>query len=166
MIVRIKKDRHYRSNYLLRPFKFGREWSREYVVAFDDSARYELTDNKTQVNKLLGVGQMFHHWNSVRIGWRYRNEKIELFLYKYTNGQRLYFHVCSAAIGEEIPVLVNYTIKGKKASYRLKIGNIVSFYEWEIERWFERIPFLYECFPYFGGVMPAPQEIKIKINKQ
>lgn len=165
MIVRIKKDRHYRSNYILRPFKIGRTWEKHYTVVFDDSTRYELEENKTQVNKLVGVGHLFHHFNSVRIGWRYHEGVVELFAYRYQNGQRTYFRLLDVKIGESVDIRIEYKIKGGKAEYLMQVGNIVSHYSWRIDKWWQCIPFVYECFPYFGGIMPSPQNISINIIK-
>lgn len=165
MIVRIKKNRHYRSNYILRPFRIGRTWERRYTVVFDDSARYELEDNKTQVNKLVGVGHLFHHFNSVRVGWRYREGVVELFMYRYQNGQRTYFRLIDVKIGESVNVRIEYKTKGGKAEYLMQIGHIISHHEWTIEKWWQRIPLLYECFPYFGGIVKAPHDINILINE-
>lgn len=167
MIVRIKKGHHYRSNRLLTAWKIGFTWSRTYEVTFDNSCRYTLEENKTQVNKLLGVGQLHHHFNSIRVGWRWSElyNAVSLLVYSYRNGQRLYFWAKDVAVGEKIPITVDYTVKEKNAAYRLQIGNIVSSFNWKIEHWWQRFPLLYECFPYFGGSQPAPQQININIIK-
>lgn len=166
MIVQIKKDRHFRSNYLLRPFKIGRTWEKHYTVVFDESARYELDENKTQVNKLLGVGQLHHHLNSIRVGWRFNGGVVELFAYRYENGERVYFRLLDVKIGEPVEIRVEYKISRARVKYSIKIGHVMSHHEWEITKWWQRIPFMYECFPYFGGVMPSPQNISINIIKE
>lgn len=168
MIIHIEKGNHYRSNHLLTKLKIGRSWCQKYTIRFLSSAEYELSENKTQVNKLVGCGQLHHHFNSIRVGWRYSVAKncVELFSYSYTNGERHYTFLKDVKIGQDFNVIVEYEAKGKKSLYRILVDEILCYNSWELTKWWQRVPLLYECFPYFGGTMPAPKNINILIKSK
>lgn len=169
MIIRINKGCNYRANHLITRFKIGNYWKKTYRVIFDASCQYHLRANKTQVNKLVGVGQVHHHLNSYRVGWRcLDNGKIELVSYCYEKGEMKYKPIGEYSINVPITIGIEYKYNAKLCSVCAYIyinGTCVSANFWTLEKWYEKLPFLYECFPYFGGYMPAPQNIKINIQK-
>jgi hypothetical protein len=134
----IKKNKHY-SGFRFRPFFRCREIT--IVFKFTESCRYVSDDPQLseQINKLVGFGALWHHRNSVRIGWRYdaKKDKIKLYTYKYIEGVRIKKHFDTVRIGQYNKL-------------RIKAHRTY---------WFGK--FLY---PYFGGKAPAPHDIKILLD--
>jgi hypothetical protein len=138
-------------------------------VYFFQNCTYQLSTNYDQVNKLFGFSQGYHHWNSARIGWRCTDgENIELLAYCYIDGVRIIKpmikckpetwvfcniqnksskYVCKAMSpnGDSITVSID---KAKKIT-------IYSFFKL----------FIYRLFPYFGGSVPAPHDMKLYLIK-
>lgn len=171
MNIRIKKGNHYRSNHIITRCHFGKEWSINYVVNFTKSCRYELTDNTTQVNKLVGISLLpHHHVNSIRIGWRWdtTTNQIEFLSYKYHNCVRSYKHICYVSLNEDTIINVSAKLSQNKMfwTYTVKVNNYLFDSDVHIigEK-LSKIPVMYECFPYFGGIKSAPQDITIKLYK-
>lgn len=166
-IVLIKKGNNNRSNHLLTRFKLGWRFFDIYMVRFDASAQYHLKANKTQVNKLIGVGHVHHHINSIRVGWRWDEElcKVELVGYRYRNGRMDYAHLCYVDINRDIELRIMYEYDHGTINTIVSCGFDSVRYVWNAQRWYEKIPFLYECYPYFGGYMPAPNDIRISIER-
>lgn len=111
------------------------------IVNFDESCRYlgntiQMTE---QINKLCGFGAILHHRNSIRIGWRYDpiNDIIKLYTYEYRKGERI--------VNPLDEVKINQTKKIKLKSKKVY--------------WFG----CYRYF-YFGGKVPAPHDMKIKLS--
>lgn len=169
MNIKIRKGCHWRSNHLLTRLHVGREWRLRYAVTFDASAQYHLMANRTQVNKLVGIGVVHHHLNSMRIGWRHTDEKgLELVAYYYYNGRRGYRPLLDH-VEVNRPIWIEVTVKFNKSGYvqaeAAVNGSTYCMEVWRLMKWWERIPVMYECFPYFGGMVPAPNDINIKINR-
>lgn len=171
MIVRIKEGKHYRSNHLLTRVHIGKHWTTNYVVNFTDSCKYELTENKTQVNKLVGISLLpHHHFNSIRIGWRWDKDKqqIELLSYKYFNKSRSYKHICYVSLNEDHTIKISAKLSINKLFWNYDV--FVNNYLFDtdvciIDNQISKIPIMYECLPYFGGQVPAPHDISIKLFK-
>jgi hypothetical protein len=119
-----------------------------------------------QINKLGGISFDLLNKNSARIGWRYDWETNRFFVYAYyhINGEIHYsedsrFMIamnerCTAEIfknREHITIQVNNN-KGET-----KVLDI-------IENTFGESLFGYVQHPYFGGKIPAPNGIKLKVN--
>ncbi len=134
----IKKNKHY-SGFRFRPFFRCREVT--VIFKFTESCRYISDDLQLseQINKLVGFGALWHHRNSVRIGWRYdaKKDRIKLYTYKYIEGVRIKKHFDTVRIGQYNKL-------------RIKAHRTY---------WFGK--FLY---PYFGGKAPAPHDIKILLD--
>lgn len=136
-----------------------------YKAFFFKNCTYKLEENYDQINKLFGVSETFHHWNSARIGWRcVDGENIELFAYCYINKRRLYKKLIK--IKPETNVFCEITIDKKDYVFNVlsedgtgmlcrlprtdfKLSNI----------------FMYKLYPYFGGDMPSPKFMKIHLQK-
>ncbi len=168
----IRKGRH-------RPFKIIPACFREMsfnihsipqvrYVRFTDSCRYDLGDgDQKDWNKLYGYcrGILGIHEDSVRVVWRYNKDTgmIELGLYRYMNGKRIFpEHIFSVRIDEDI------TVKLEFRSDDIYLNIITeSRSEWE----FVKSPFdykkslLFGCGLYFGGNRTAPQDITIEYSK-
>ncbi|MCQ2349109.1 MAG: hypothetical protein MJZ98_01355 [Paludibacteraceae bacterium] len=125
-----------------------------------------LSANQTQVNKLFGIGQVFHHWQSMRIGWRWDLEKsmVELVAYWYNNKVRDYVHICYVKLYQPTDMMVSVQIVDGAVIFRCYVGESFVTRAFVIKERWQKVPIFYECFPYFGGYMPAPQNIGISIK--
>lgn len=179
--IKIKKGRHYRNFFscILPRIRFKKRFETEYYVQFDESCKYELSENKTQVNKLLGIGHIHHHINSVRLGWRYIKDidKIELLPYYYENGERVIVD------NKQTPERKIYVNCGEvfKVRFIYSFNNTLNYVQTgiyindtmvDVHLWFnnndmlKNLPFLYECFPYFGGKIAAPHRMVINVDRK
>jgi len=135
----IKKGKH-RSCLKFSPFIRCKEVT--MCFRFDESARYlgRTVYESEMINKLGGFGNIFHHRNSIRLGWRYDpiNDVILLYIYEYRKGERLE------------PRLVDKVRIGQTKKFRLKSDKAF---------WFGRFN-----FPWWGGKVKAPHDIKIKLS--
>ncbi len=137
-----------------------------YNAYFFNSCTYVLEENYDQINKLFGVSEIFHHWNSARIGWRcIDGENIELLAYCYVDKKRVYKKLitimpeqkvsCSIEIDKNEYVFHVVTDSGQGSFCHIpksnfKISNL----------------FMYRLYPYFGGRISAPKFMKIKLEQQ
>ena len=135
----------------------------QFTARFDSTAIYDLNQKDgSDVNKLLGFSDCNsdHHENSARFGWRYYSDGlVEILAYVYREGKRVVkplgfarideTYVYSLVLGEDCygfsfndnpPVFVERAGKCKRGVY-------------------------YMLFPYFGGNMAAPHEIRITIKE-
>ena len=153
-IFTIKKGRH-SSSHGFHLYLFKKELNFSVMMVPDCLYRDEQIPG--QINKVFGISFGVHSSRSVRIGWRGHREKIEFNTYVHLpDGQ-----VKVDPLG---PVQA-----GKVAFFRIwREGKIVSVEMQGGARWdytFDRLPFWgYRLYPYFGGIMPAPQEMKITIS--
>lgn len=157
MIYKIQRYEHHSS-----PVRLGFWWGRDrfrWAVTFSESCRYDLkTADQLDVNKLCGIGYLpGHHKESARFGWRYNKEmdKIELFAYCYVNGERITRFLEWIRIGEKriISLDVNY------ASYVFNSGERMLSISFS-----HRKKFQYFLRPYFGGNIPALNDLTIELK--
>ena len=146
-----------------------------YEVEFTESCRYRFgTKDDADVNKLFGIAfitsgsfwfvlknlfngklKALHHYNSIRLGWRYNSlsGRIELLEYCYTNGKRSVEYICAKNIGE---------------LHSFGLFNFLD-YDWSFNgHSFYEMPntwLCYELHPYFGGNNPAPHDMEIKMKR-
>jgi hypothetical protein len=152
----IKKGNHYCSH----TFHFFRDDVMEFAAEFDESAIYDHGSDYEQsdINKLFGFVDCGSavHVNSARFGWRWYNNRLEIFAYCYNNGVRMDKYMTAIRIGQV---------------YVYKITATSTYYVFEVDGVSVVIPrgcnesykkeYLY---PYFGGTLPAPHDISIKIK--
>ena len=97
----IKKGRH-SSTLRFSPFIRCKEVT--LCFRFDESARYlpRTVYEAEMINKLGGFGNILHHRNSIRLGWRYDaiNDIILLYIYEYVKGELNYYQVDKVKIGQ------------------------------------------------------------------
>ena len=156
----IKKGNHYSSGVHVGIFHND---ELNIKVTFDDSAKYKnvLPANQWAVNKLFGFSDCSssHHKNSARFGWRWVNSKLELMAYNYVNSQRLEIKLGDMGLNQAHDM----KIKIKKAKYIFSFNGK----DTEMARGCSsKKANGYKLYPYFGGSETAPQEIKIKIDKE
>jgi len=124
------------------------------------------------INKLVGLSGLYHHWNSVRIGWRPASEPgyFELFAYEYRNGQRS-FEVAKAYDGSPANIqdatLYNFWLANLQDGMLLSVnynpvikGADVSTGDGGLQ------PFSlgYILHPYFGGNNAAFTDVAIDLD--
>ncbi|WP_290798183.1 hypothetical protein [Flavihumibacter sp. UBA7668] len=131
-----------------------------FAVRFDSSCRYETKnpENQDDINKLMGFSDngFQHHENSARVGWRWKNRKIELFAYCYAGGQRSFSLLGKTSIGDTLQL----AIKLSPAGYEFQLNGVSTFMKRSATGSTIRGYLLY---PYFGGDEPAPHRMRMEI---
>ncbi len=126
-----------------------------FYAKFDSSAIASSTD----INKLYGFtdANSSVHENSARFGWRWHNEKLEIFSYVYCDGQRSFTKIGEATIGE----WQRYKIAFSDNDYTF------TFHETSItEKRCVSGRGIYTILqPYYGGNATAPHDIYIGIRE-
>lgn len=172
--IRIKKGHHYPTPFIFPRFFFGKkfDWASSMRVTFNNTCAYEIGEDQSDINKLFGISYGHHQWNnSDRIGWRYLpgDNKIELLLYSYVDGQRVKKPLTKIPLNKEFKVAMLVSLDGNKRFVSVHIEPSGQFdsgvplgFSWE----FEMKPCLtwlhYTLHPYFGGNCKAPHDITIE----
>ena len=152
----IKQDNH-KSTYGM---KFTRSNSLNFQVIFDSSAIYTTNDslNQYDINKLYGLSDCgdFHTESSIRIGWRWLNDSLELHWFKH-NGNFEFEKIKCVQLNK----IINCSIELIDSEYIITIDGT----QITIDRPCSRCRnSKYYLWPYFGGNETAPHDIKIKIK--
>ena len=153
---KIKKDKH-RST-----FKLKRDWRSviEFEVIFNETAKYITKDpnNQADINKLYGVSDcgQHHMQSSIRIGWRWYNESLELLWFKHEFGEFSYGKIKTVDFNEIIYCMIELD----EDKYVIAVDGVVT----ETPRSCGTIYKNYYLYPYFGGDETAPHDIVIKIK--
>jgi hypothetical protein len=130
------------------------------LICFKGDFSYTLApDKQSDTNKLFGLSDgLHHHINSIRLGWRWRNDLncIEIMVIKYQNRKRTIEHLTYAY--EDI--YYNFNINIYKGFYEVEFNGIKKSFIRDTNYNFVR----YKLFPYFGGSTTAPKNFKIEIN--
>lgn len=133
-----------------------------FTVMFGEGSWYGINDygkNGYDHNKLYGL---IHGWkvhkNSARIAWlpNVMLGRFDLYAYVYNDGVRLDKYLTTVNAFEEVKVVisqyqkerVSITIDGRLETFAMK-GNKLKF----------------KLFPYFGGDLKAPNDMKIYIKE-
>lgn len=132
----------------------------KFDAKFDASALYDTAGMKADaydINKLYGFTDGDFNNNSIRIGWVHLSgDVIEVWAYWHKSGQ-IGFH----KLGTTYPSKVDhYELSAQDAIYRFRFNDIV----FETERIVEyqggvRV----RHYPYFGGDLPARNDMTIDI---
>ncbi|MGV3541038.1 MAG: hypothetical protein ACO1OQ_14580 [Rufibacter sp.] len=144
----------------LRPLKKSKIL---FEVRFDSTAIYKTEDptNQADINKLFGMSDCssFHHSNSARFGWRWYQNKLELFAYSYADGKNT--STLISAIDLNKWYNCELELKNNKYTFRLDGKKTV-----DHNRGCTGEGVGYQLYPYFGGDEKAPHKIKIKIKEK
>lgn len=136
--------------------------SLKFKALFDSSAIYQNADpaNQADINKLYGVSDCnsYHHTNSARFGWRWYENKLEIWAYCYENGQRKSSFVDTVALNQ----FHQYKISFEEKKYVFQLNDKLV----EMPRLCEEKAIGYKLFPYFGGDEAAPKDISIWIEEE
>jgi len=135
-----------------------------FQFMLDESAVYEseIPENQHDVNKIYGVSDfgLRHQKYSIRLGWRYLNNELELCWLRHEEGR----HSSATIRTIEQDVIYNATIDIKTFYYVIVIDNDTTLVRrrpegnWGLVR-------RYYLYPYFGGNEYAPHDITIKIKE-
>jgi hypothetical protein len=152
----IKKGKH-RSGF---NYKVDYNNNIKFEVEFDESAIYKTKnpDDQADINKLYGFsdGGNHHMESSIRIGWRWYNDKLELLWFKHEEGKFSYGPLETINLNQTY--ICRITTLGNK--YLIGLNN----YCYQVERSFRGDFKHYYLNPYFGGNEKAPHDITIKIK--
>jgi hypothetical protein len=135
-----------------------------FQFILDESAIYEteIAENQHDVNKIYGVSDfgLRHQKYSIRLGWRYLNNELELCWLRHEEGR----HSAATIRTIDTDVIYNATIDIKTFYYVIVIDNDTTLVRrrpegnWGLLR-------RYYLYPYFGGNEYAPHDITIKIKE-
>lgn len=133
-----------------------------FEARFDESAIYMFEDAGFQdsKNKLMGFSDCNsqHHENSARFAWQWYHGQIEIYAYCYRDGERV-----EQYLGTTYPGEVNqYEISLTRTAYNFRFKNV----NISIERGSTCENGAYQLlWPYFGGQVPAPHDVRIDIRR-
>ena len=131
---------------------------------FDPSCAYNLNDpvNQTDINKLFGWSQGYHEINSCRIGWCWnlKKMKMEVHAYCHVKGSATKFIdqlLCDVDLDKWY--VGEIWIDGGKYFFRISdAGNPLGYAEIQSNY---ALNVGYMLKPYFGGELPASQDMKL-----
>jgi hypothetical protein len=136
----------------------------KFDFILDESAYYEteILENQHDVNKIYGMSDfgLRHQKYSIRLGWRYLNNQLELCWLRHEDG----VHSSETIKNIEPNVIYSAIIDIKKFYYVIVIDNDTTLVRrrpkgnWGLKR-------RYYLYPYFGGNEYAPHDITIKIKE-
>lgn len=142
------------------------EWI-SYDVIFDESASYYTLDpnNQADINKLFGFADCNsnHEENSIRFGWRWFNERLEILAYQHFDGEITWEYIGSV----ELNVPYRYSIYLFDDRYELEVVDISNMNT--IMTRSSKVcnkGVYYQLWPYFGGDETAPQDISIFMRQR
>lgn len=155
----IPKGEHYATPKTVQTLQSNRL---SFDAIFNASAVYYFDEPGFQdsKNKLLGFADCnsMHHQNSARFVWQWYNDQLEIHAYCYVNGERVEQFVGVVNIDE----VNHYELILQDNYYVFKLNDLQPV---RIARGStcERGVY-YMLWPYFGGSLPAPHQISIKIK--
>ncbi|MBL0745824.1 hypothetical protein [Chryseolinea lacunae] len=133
-----------------------------FEASFDQTAIYQFDDAGFQdsKNKLMGFSDCnsLHHQNSARFAWQWYHDQLEIYAYCYVNGQRQEAFMGVVQPGE----IQRYEIEITNHDYVFRFSDK----EVHIARGSTCSVGVYQLlWPYFGGQMPAPHDVSIRIRR-
>ncbi|MCT4641659.1 MAG: T9SS type A sorting domain-containing protein [Bacteriovoracaceae bacterium] len=153
----IKKGKHSASG--LHTSSFSGD-TLKFSAKFDQTAVYPQDYTDGGWNKLYGFSDCSsqHHKNSIRIGWRWYNNELQIAGYGYENANRFSRHIESVPLNES----VLYQIKALEDEYEVTIGQNSYYFKRGCS---DKKSIKYKLFPYFGGSKTAYQDISIDLDE-
>lgn len=134
-----------------------------FEAQFNESAIYttKSPSNQADINKLLGFSDCSadHHQNSARFGWRWYNNRLEIFVYVFNKNNRIMKYLTSVPQNEFIFYEISKTSEGYKFIVADKVMHIPA----DLNNCTSSAN--YYLWPYFGGNETAPQDISIIIQQ-
>lgn len=132
-----------------------------FIAKFSGSAIYASSDpaNQADLNKLLGFSNCntHHLQNSARIGWRWYNDRLEIFAYVRDNGRLIFQYITSVPLD----TLISYSIQMNESGYLFIVNGTEKYIKTSSSC---KGTNNYILWPYFGGDEPAPHDIEIYLE--
>lgn len=155
MIVTIKKNKH--SFFKLPHFTLKKKIILDFKLKGDFTYICDDIKNQKDTNKIFGISDSYYHRrDSIRIGFRYINDNIELLAYYYNKGKHYAEKIDNIQCDKEY----NLEIYISDKNYHIKY-NFNEYIYPRTSKWF----FMrYLLFPYFGGEERAKKDLTFKIN--
>jgi len=154
-----KKGEHYSTPRMAQSLQTSKL---SFDAIFDCTAIYQFDDMEgyDSKNKLLGFSDCnsLHHENSARFVWQWFNNQLEIHAYCYVDGNRVEEFIGVVHIDQ----MNHYelSIQGEHYVFRLNNQNPVI-----IKRGTTcNRGLYYMLWPYFGGSLPAPHDISIRLR--
>ena len=156
-VYKIKKGEH-RSVY-----SYNRLSENTYYLEciFDESAIYTSIDpnNQYDINKLWGLSDCNKHHmkNSIRFGWRWLNDSLEIHWFKHEESKFTHEKIACIDLNKKVFLSLNITEDEYQLSVNGKTGSTPRACSKDYNK--------YKLYPYFGGDEVAPHDITIKIKE-
>lgn len=150
----IKKGNH-KSFFTFPRFTFKSSLSAKIKLIGDFSYITDDIKNQLDANKIIGLSDSYHHHiDSIRVGYRFINNKIELLSYRYNNGIHYTSSMGYVSTNEEFNIKIEIGDK-----YYITFKNLKFEYprtsKWSFIRYF--------LYPYFGGQEKSKKDIRFNI---
>ena len=133
-----------------------------FEARFDNTAVYDLGDLalQTNKNKLLGFSECnsLHHDNSARFAWQWFDNRLEIYAYCYVNGQRVETFIGTVPLN----TYNHYSLRLTDTAYIFQLNHQDPIYITRGDVCHTGI--YYMLWPYFGGEVPAPHDVRIDIR--
>jgi len=133
----------------------------QFQSIFDESAIYENIDSTNQydINKLYGLSDCKHNHikTSIRLGWRWLNDSLEIHWFKHTNSNFSFAKISTINLN----TIVNFSIRFDSNYYYISVDNDTAIVKRPCNNQSIR---KYYLWPYFGGDETSPHDIIIKIK--
>ncbi|MCB9231404.1 MAG: hypothetical protein H6581_07070 [Bacteroidia bacterium] len=129
----------------------------EFDALLDESCLYTPTQNPPQINKLFGFSFGFHQGASARIGWHADGEKFWFHSYVYTAPGKMEHRLLGPGLPGEVH---HFMIRRTDLLVDIEMDREI-YHQYTLEK---------ACFigyllhPYFGGQVPAPHEMTIRLQ--
>ena len=155
MIAKINKGKH--SFFKLPRFSFKRNIELNFTLIGDFSYKTDDITNQSDTNKIFGISDAIYHRNdSIRIGFRYYKDNLELLSYYYNNGIHYAEKISNIKENNNYNIKINILDK----HYQIIFDNNSYLYP-RTSRWnFVR----YLLFPYFGGQKRKKKDLSFKLE--
>lgn len=153
IVYKIPKGEHYSIPRLTETLD---ESKLSFNVVFNET---DTCNSHSSINKLYGFTDCTSvEKNSARIGWRWYNQRLELFSYVHCNYSIEYTYITSISLNQATACSI--TIQDN--NYLFCVNNICI-----IQRRCStcNVGVYYMLQPYFGGTDVAPRDIFIKIKR-
>jgi len=152
----IREGKHRSTNAL----NYSKDTVFGWNIEFDSSAIYKTVDslNQYDINKLIGWSDCgtSHMDNSIRFGWRWLNDSLEIHWFKHEYGEFSFDLIKRVSICKEH----YYELTISTWDYKMGVdGTYV-----HVPRNCVQKKRKYMLYPYFGGNETAPHDITIKIK--
>jgi hypothetical protein len=122
-----------------------------FGMVFNRSHVYN--NGSDDINKLYGITSAKIHQHSARFGWRYKDDKIEIFAYYYIDGVRHFEKLGEAELNTAYEFIVDVT--GYWYYFNFNGNELRVYSHYNITA--------FRSFPYFGGDLPAPHRMTFRI---